>query len=136
MIRLQQTELKPEEYQQIFSEGFGEYNGEIPQSVFLVFDGDKRIGFCSVYVHSRGNLYLQSIAFAKDVEAEKKYGYYLETLKALHDLGYPFIMGAISNKNKPALIWALRSGFEINGIRQATNGEMFVEVLHKGEVST
>lgn len=131
MIRLQLTELSQEEYEQVFCEGFGEYNGEIPQSVFLVFDDDKRVAFCSVYVHSRGNLYLQHIAFAKG--AGKTYGHYVETLKALHDLGFPFIMGAISNKNTRALMWALRSGFEINGTRQSTSGELFVEILHHNE---
>ncbi len=134
MIKLQRAELKPEEFKEIFCEGFGEYNGEMPQTVFLAFDSDKRVAFCSVYVHNRGNLYLQYLAFAKDIEIEKKYGYYVEVLEALHKFGYPFIMGAINSKNKKALIFALRSGFQINGVRQDTKKELFVEILHQQEV--
>ncbi|MDD2671825.1 MAG: hypothetical protein PHG91_09945 [Syntrophales bacterium] len=101
----------------------------LPAVVHAICENGKRVAFCSVYVHSRGNLYLQYIGFAKDAEPGKKYGYYVETLKALHALGYPFIMGAISNKNKRALMWALRAGFEIHGCRQDTGGELFIEVL-------
>jgi hypothetical protein len=61
--------------------------------------------------------------------AEKKYQYYRETVEALHKMGFPFIMGAISNQNTVALMWALRSGFKIIGARQASNGELFVEIL-------
>jgi len=134
VIRLEKADLSQEEYEKLFCEGFGEYKGEMPQHTFLVFDADRRIAFCSVYAHSAGNLYLQHIAYAKDVEVGNKYRHYLEILKALHDLGFPFIMGAISNKNKGALMFALRSGFKINGVRQATTGELFVEVLHYQEV--
>ncbi len=131
MIRLERATLTPEEYQQLFCEGFGEYNGEMSQAVFLIVDDKSRVGFCSIYAHNKGHLYLQYIAFAKAAENGKKYGYYLETLKVLHAFGFPFIMGAISNTNKRALMWALRSGFEINGTRQAVNGILYVEVLHK-----
>jgi len=130
VVTLKQIGVSLEEYQELFLDGFGESGGEIPHVVFSVQDGETRVAYCSVNGHSRGNLYLQHIFFAKGIE--KKYGYYVETLKALHALGFPFIMGAISNKNKVALMWALRSGFEINGVRIATDGKVFVEVLHKG----
>src|SRR5574343_1429310 len=96
----------------------------------MVYDNEKRIAFCSVYVHSLGNLYLQHIAFATGIDKSKKYGYYLGIMEALHKMGFPYIMGAISNKNRRALMWAIRSGFIINGTRQATNGDLYVEVLH------
>jgi hypothetical protein len=130
MIRLVKAKLTPEEYQKIFAEGFGEYNGELPQSVVLVCDGDTRVGFFSAYVHSLGNLYLQHMAFARDSDPGKRYQYFVETIEMLHDLGYPFLMGAVHNKNKRALLWAIRSGFEIHGIRQNTTGELYVEILH------
>ena len=134
MIRLEQRIIPPEDFNEIFSEGFGEYNGELPQSLFIIFDDEKRVAFCSVYVHSKGNLYLQYIAPAKDTESGKKYKYYIETLNALHGLGFPYIMGAIDNGNKIALMWALRSGFKIIGTRLATNGILYIEVLRKMEV--
>lgn len=129
MIHLTQSQPTPDGFRQMYIEAFGNEAIPLPGTIYVIEDEDKRVAFCSVYVHSRGNLYLQYIGFAKDAEPGKKYGYYVETMKALHGLGFPFIMGAISSKNKRALMWALRAGFEIHGCRQATNGELFVEVL-------
>lgn len=130
MITLQKVKVTFEEYRDLFYEGFGEYNGELGQTVYFILNGDKRVAFCSVYVHNLGALYLQYIASAKDADPGKKFGYYLDTLKALHNLGFPLIMGAINNRNKIALLWALRAGFLIQGVRQATDKELFVEVVH------
>jgi hypothetical protein len=129
MIELKKIQPTPEEFLNMYSEAFGRNDAPLPAITFSIEDEGKRVAFCSVYVHSRGNLYLQYIGFAKDPEPGKKYGYYVETLKALHGLGFPFIMGAIESKNKRALMWALRAGFEINGCRQDSGGNLFIEVL-------
>ena len=129
-MRLEKVTPTPEETRQIFIEAFGEYDESfLPQHVLYVYDNDERVAFCSVYPHSVGTLYLQYIGFLKGVQ--KKYLYYKQTIEALHQLGFPFIMGTISNNNTVAIMWALRSGFKIIGARQASNGELFVEILRR-----
>ena len=131
MITLIKTDLTPDQFREWYMEAFHDEDVPIPAILLKVMDGEKRVGFCSVYVHSRGTLYLQYLGFAKDAAPGKKYGYYTATLKALHGQGFPFIMGAINSKNHRALMWALRSGWTINGCRQATSGDLYVEVLKK-----
>ncbi|MFB3926467.1 MAG: hypothetical protein ACE14T_10480 [Syntrophales bacterium] len=133
MIDLVAVQYTPEQFKEVYREAFGDDDVPLPGVVFKIEDEGRRVAFCSVYVHGWGTLYLQYIGFAKDVEPGKKYGYYVDTLKALHALGYPGIMGAISNKNKRALMWALRAGFEIHGCRQNVGGELFIEVLKCSE---
>jgi hypothetical protein len=130
VIRIEAVEIPAEEYVKIFAEAFGEYDeSHLPHHIFYIYEDDKRIAFCSVYGHGMGTLYLQTIGFTNSTQ--KRYNYYKETIRQLHALGFPFILGAISNVNTPALMWALMSGFKIIGTRTASNGEIFVEILRE-----
>jgi L-amino acid N-acyltransferase YncA len=130
MIQLKRAELSEEQYRMKFCSAFGAYDEEhSPGYVFLVMEEAGEVGFCSVYAHNKTTLYLQYIGFTAEVERERKYSIYRETITALGKLGFPFLLAAISNQNTIALIWALKSGFRIVGSRQASNGELFIEVM-------
>jgi hypothetical protein len=134
-MKIEHITVTLDQFRELIIEGFGEYSGELPQAVYIILDEEKQVGFCSVCRNGRGSLDLQYIACMKGVDPSKKYRIYSETVQALHDLGFPFITGAVSNKNKGALMWAIRAGFVIKGVRQAITGELFVEVLHYKNVS-
>jgi len=130
MINLVEINPSQEEMREMFIESFGEHeNTFLSQHVFLVCEGDTEIAWCSGYPHSKGTLYLQYIGFRKGIT--KQYTYYKETVKALHEMGYPWIMGTIDNENVVAIMWALRSGFKIIGARQASDGKLYVEILRR-----
>jgi len=98
-------------------------------SYYVMYEDDKKIAYASAYPHSVGNLYLQYIWFSEG--AIKRYYYFTKFVDYFHELGWQYILGAIDNKNIVALMWALRKGFKIIGIRQATDNTLYVEVLRE-----
>ena len=134
MIELRNEQLSEERYREMFVEAFGKYDeGHIPSNVFTVYDGDNPVGFCTCEAHGRGLLHLQYAGFLKSVSGINKYRYYIEVLRTLHGMGYPIITGIINSLNNRALMWALRSGFRIVGVRQVFNGNLLVEIVHTQE---
>ena len=133
MIRLKKIIMEEQEFIEMYQKSFQDHDTPLPMNVYHIYDDDEIIAFCSVNIESRGTLYLQYVGFLKEVEGHKKYKYFVETIAGLHKLGYPYISGAIHNRNIVALIWALRSGFIIYGIRGDTRGDIYVQVLHEHE---
>ena len=130
-VEIQRINPTPEEYEAMYKQAF-DGQTPMPHHVFAVMVDGEMMAFASVYEHSWGNLVLQHIGFLNTVMGSK-YSIYVKTIDALHGLGYPFIMGIIDSRNIIALMWALRSGFLINGCRQATDGKLYVEVLRRKE---
>ena len=121
--------LGTDKYVEYYTEAFGTLTDHVPGQIFLCFDEDKRFAFFTGYQNGISTFYLQYIGFAKDVEISRKYNYYIDTLNEIHKMGFKYIMGTVSNLNHRALMYALKARFVIIGTRQATNGELFVEIL-------
>lgn len=129
-VSLNRIEPPQEEFASMYLEAFNDGPVPLQQVVFEILVDGERMAFCSVYAHSAGNLYLQHTGYLKCAKGSK-YGIYVRVLDALHNLGFPFIMGAIDSRNTIALMWALRAGFKVNGCRQATDGTLYVEILRR-----
>lgn len=114
-------------YEEIFSEAdvF-----QSPAFAYIAFEKDKYVGFLSGYNHNLSTVYLQYAGFAKHFRGYRAAKLFKEVVDFIHE-EYQFIMIWIRNDNIPALKVALSAGFEIIGIRMATDKSLYVELLRR-----
>ena len=132
-IELQTPEsLSHEKYIQMHMDSFGKYTQHNPVQVYLGFDEDKEIGFVAVNPITDTTLMLHFIGFTKDVMEnclrEQKVQYFIEAYEIFKSMGFKYITGMVEGKNTKALIWALKAGFKILGLR-ARGTDVLLEVI-------
>lgn len=127
------VDLAWDTYRTLFVEAFRTYDErQAPTTVLLGLDGDRTVGFVSGYPHDKNTFYVQHIGFTT-ADLAGRFQVYSGSIAALHQYGYRYVIGLIAAANTKALIWGLQSGFQIVGTRQATSGELYVEVLRDGQ---
>jgi len=116
-----------DEYQGWIKEAFGENDATVPSMTFIQKYGDRITSFASAYIHNLTTMYIQTIGFING--AKPSYREYVKMVEEVEAEGYLFTMGTILNTNVTAIVWALRSGFVISGVRVSSDGKLYVEIL-------
>ncbi|MBE3116490.1 hypothetical protein IMZ68_04730 [Candidatus Bathyarchaeota archaeon] len=128
-MRFERTTLDIDKFQDLYEQAFGKKNEfAIPSDVILGYDEDKYMGFVDIVKQTTNSCYLKYIGFGKDVP--HSFGYFKEVVNYISSLGFQIIMGAIDNSRQTTLIWALRAGFKIIGVRIA-GGCTFIEIMRE-----
>ncbi len=121
--------MYPDIYKSVFEESDP---FQMPTIVYLGFEDGMYKGFISGYLHNAITLYMQYAGIIKNKRGYKTLGLFREALKEI-DKEFLFIMVVIKNDNITALKIALNEGFIINGVRQDTGKNLYVELVRKRE---
>lgn len=105
-----------------------------PAVVFLVFraqNGEQEyIGFFSGYYHDAVSLYIQRMGIPRSQRGKRNVlGILPAITRELAVQGHKFLLAAIEAKNRPAIMLALRDGWDIHGVRTDTAGVLYVEMI-------
>jgi len=121
-------------YPGIFSEFFPDETLNPADAPAMVYVGQQEdiIGFLAGYFHNLETLYIQRIGLRQDLRGKQlTMGFFVEAVEYLRRQGIRYLIGAIENTNRAALIAALKAGFLVNGCRVDTRGKLFVEMIIK-----
>ena len=120
--------MYPEIYRSVFesSDDF-----QIPSIVYLGFENGEYKGFISGYLHNIQTFYMQ---YAGIIKSKRGFGTVSMFREAVREMQkeYAFILAAIRNDNIVAIKIAMNEGFVINGIRQDTGKNIYVELIRGG----
>jgi hypothetical protein len=125
--------LSKERYIQLHMDAFGKHEEHNPSDIYLGYDGERLIGFATVRATTPTTLYIQFIGFTKDViendSKEQKVGYLMNAFIILKSMGFKYITGFIENTNAKAIIWAMKAGFKITGLRSRGASPALLEII-------
>jgi hypothetical protein len=116
-------------YPDIFQEIFGYWEEmHVPGYVLLVMIDGEYAGFLACYDHQIDTVYIQFCGFKKEYRKSFSIGVFREIVRLLH-LTYRCILGRIHNGNIKALQVALFAGFKVIGCRQASDNNLYLEIM-------
>jgi len=123
-------------YPMIHNQVFGTMPpGHFPGMVYLVFEGEKYIGFMSVYYHNFFTLYIQRAGMPPDLREQRRFSrgharaFFSEVMEYLKKEGHKLLIAHVENTNIPALLLALHTGWIISGVHTDTAGKTYVRIL-------
>lgn len=122
------SELYPSIYRSVFDD-IDPYQS--PSIVYLGFKDGIFEGFISGYLFNICTFYVQYAGIIKEGRGYNTLRIFRAGLSKM-DEEFPYIMCAIRNDNIVAIKLALNENFLIHGIRMATDGKLYVELLRKG----
>jgi predicted GNAT superfamily acetyltransferase len=122
------------EYPGLFARFFPDEQFNPNDAPAMVYTGEDAehgmIGFLAGYFHNLETLYIQRIALTEDLRGRQLVPvFFAEAMAYARQGGVKYLMGAVKNTNRRALIAALKVGFLVNGLRMDTQGRVFVEVI-------
>jgi hypothetical protein len=118
-----EPQLTPEEYKDIVIETLGEYRPHVQHNIILAKNEDKNIGVFNYFPYGNDTMFLH-YCWVKSNKL-KCWQEFFEYVKPK----FKHIIGVIDSRNKPALIWGLKTGFEITGMRLDINKNLIIEVI-------
>jgi len=121
--------LTEDEYKKLVEETLGEYRPHIQHKVVLCKDDEKIKAFFSYYPYTPKTMFLHYCWFNKGVTINKVKCWLGFFEYAKNDFQY--IMGVVDARNKQALIWALKTGFEITGMRLDVSKNLIIDVIRE-----
>ena len=118
------------EYKKLVEETVGEYRPHIQHDLIICKEDNKVVAVFNYIQYGLETMFLHHCWFVKEFQMKiKKLKYWIGFCDDAKSNGYKYIMGAIDTRNKPALIWALKTGFEITGTRQSISKDLIVEII-------
>lgn len=127
MVEFMEYTPTDDEYLGWVTKSNGEPVNHLRGVTILCIDDDEKIMFVTVTILSYGTVHIQYAGYIKD-DVSDKIRYWKLFIKYVKSLGYLGITGNVYQKNRVALMWALRTGFNVNGCHQDTSGNLFIEI--------
>lgn len=122
-----EPELSNEEYRKLVEDTLGGYTPHVQHNIIVCKYDEKTVCVFSYFPYGVDTMFLHYCWFANGVKIKrlKYWNGFFEYSKEK----FKRIMGVIDSQNKSALIWALKTGFEITGIRQERNKNLIIEIV-------
>ncbi|MEN6621552.1 MAG: hypothetical protein ABFD50_08405 [Smithella sp.] len=128
-MKFVETKLTNEEYEKLVADTFGEYMPHVQHNIIVCKDGENIVGVFNYFRYGLDVMFLHRSWYSKEYQRKiRKVQYWLSFCDYAKGQGYKSIMGVINSENIPALIWALKTGFKISGIRQAQDNSLIIDI--------
>lgn len=125
-----EQELTETDYQALVRKTFGEYRAHVRHQIIVATDHDQVAAVINYFRYGVDTMYLHYCWFAQDYKSpRRRRDLWLEFFDYAKARRFARLMGVIDSRNKPALIWALKTGFNISGTRQSPDKNLIIDIL-------
>jgi len=122
--------LNEDEYKKLVIDSVEGYIPHVQHNIIVCEEDNKKVAVFNWFIYGVDTIFLHRCWFFPEFKSRiMKLKYWVGFCNFVKGKGYRYIMGVIDSHNTPALIWALKTGFIIVGIRLSIDNQLIVDIV-------
>ena len=122
--------LNEDDYKKLVLDSVGDYIPHIKHNIIICEEENNKVAVFNWFIYGTNTMFLHRCWFFPEFKNRiMKLKYWNGFCNFVKEKGYRYIMGVINSQNKPALIWSLKTGFNITGVRQSIDKQLIIEIV-------
>jgi hypothetical protein len=123
-------DITDDEYRQLVIDTIGQYIPHVKHDISVCKNDDDTVAVFNYFTFCPDTLFLHYTWFSEKYRVKiMKLQYWTGFCEYVKAMGFKRIMGIIDSKNIPALVWALKTGWEITGARKDVKDNLLVDIV-------